>query len=40
MNHDSIISIDDNFDELVTSSKLDQKPNEERATIEVSKLKT
>jgi len=40
MNHDAIISLDDNFDELITNSKLDRKPNEEWATIEVSKLKT
>ena len=29
MNHDAIISLDDNFDELITNSKLDRKPNEE-----------
>lgn len=40
LNHDCIISMDDNFDELMNSVKKDCKPNDEWAVIEVSKLKT
>jgi glutathionyl-hydroquinone reductase len=40
LNHDRIIHLDENFDEFSACPNSDFQPNEERATIEVSKLKT